>query len=210
MPVCSVSSLPGFLGPLRGFLGPLPAGQLVGCRLSWRVNPCAMQTPARSVSSPRVGPCTARMPVSSVSSLSGFLGPLPCVLQLCAANPGSVTNPGAMGVPHQLPVGCSCRAATVAARFLLQLLCCSPLQPTPAPLPIQGLWECCCNCPSAAIAVLQQLPATFVLQLTAANPCPVTNRYQSRGYGGAAPAARWLQLPCCSSCSPLPVAPFLL
>ena len=27
--------------------------------------------------------------------------------------------------------------------------------------------------------------------------------YQSKGYGGAAPAARWLQLPCCSSCSPL-------
>ena len=150
MPVCSVSSLSGFLGPLPGFLGPLPgflgplprflgplpAGQLVGCRLSWRVNPGAMRTPARSVSSPRVGPCTAPMPVSSVSSLSRFLGPLPCVLQLCAANPRPVTNPGAMGVLLLLSISCHRGAAAVAARFLLQLLCCSSLQPTPAPVPI--------------------------------------------------------------------------
>ena len=45
------------------------------------------------------------------------------VLHLTAANPHPVTNPGAIGVLHQLPVGCSCRAAAAATHFLLQLLC---------------------------------------------------------------------------------------
>ena len=121
--------------------------------------------------SPRVGPCIARMPVSSVCSLSGFLGPLLCKLQLCTANRRPVTNPGAMGVLHQLPVGCHRSAVAVAARFLLQLLCCTSLQPTPASLPIQGLWGCCSGCPLAAIVVLQQLQHVSCCSLCAATHC---------------------------------------
>ena len=116
---------------------------------------------ACSVSSSRVDPCAAQMPVRSVSSLSllldplpGFLGPLPFQLQLSAANPHPFTDPAAMGVVHHLPIGYSNCAAAVAACYLLQLLCCSSPLPTPAPLPIQGLWGCCTSCPLAAAAVL--------------------------------------------------------
>ena len=77
-----------------------------------------------------------------------------------------------------------------------------------------GLWPTCCGLallPSpAAIGVLHELhpgcgwhataasavsPGCCVLQLDCSLPPP---RYQSRGYGGAAPAALWLQLPYCS------------
>ena len=55
-------------------------------------------------------------------------------------------------------------------------------------------------------SLAEHLPVAPVLQLIAANPCPITNlgampHYQSRGYGGVAPAARLLLLLCHSGCS---------
>ena len=108
-------------------------------------------------------------------------------LQLTAANPALIPIRGCRGATPvaflpELPQ-LSCRAAVAAAGFLLQLPCssiipaasaaaalllqhggCSSLQPTFAPLPMQGLWGCstsslpCCSSCACflAAAVIQQ------------------------------------------------------
>ena len=115
---------------------------------------------------------------------------------------------------------CFCVAGTATA-LLQQHVGCSSLQPTPAWLPIQGLWGCytsnllaaavaivllwlwqlsCCNCHAATFQLLLSCckrgsrfaAAACGLQLSAANPHPVTN---ARALGALH------KQPSCDSCS---------
>ena len=98
------------------------------------------------------------------------------MLQLSAAKPSSVIFAGAAGLLHLQHFRCT---AAAAATFLLTLVGRSSVQLTPAPLPMQELWgkldrqHFSCR-PSVAAAVARPV-LQRVLQLTAANPRPVTN-----------------------------------
>ena len=88
------------------------------------------------------------------------------------------------------------------------MLCRGSLQPTPAPLPILGLWGCCTSQVAAAGLVLQFACYNIVqhpLHCTRPLPC-----YQSKGYGGAAPVVGLLQLLCYSYCCSYPGAALVL
>ena len=89
---------------------------------------------------------------------------------------------------HQQHISCYCCAAVATARFMQPLLRRSPLLPTPALLPIQGLWGSCTSSLTSAVVMLQCCSS---LQ-------PSLPHYQSRGYGGVAPAAP--RCICCGSC----------
>ena len=79
----------------------------------------------------------------------------------------------------------------------------APLQPTPAPLPIEGLWECCNSCTRAAAHVLLLAHPVYGCSFGSAaalQPTPAPS--PARGYGGAATTALKLQRTHGSSCSP--------
>ena len=57
-----------------------------------------------------------------------------------------------------------------------------PVQPTPAPLPIEGLWECCNSCTQAPAHLLLLLHKGYCCSsgfVAALQPTPP--RYQARG-----------------------------
>ena len=75
----------------------------------------------------------------------------------------------------------------------------APLQPTPTPLLIEGLWECCYSCTRAAAHIpllVHQVCCCSFGSATALQPTPA--RLPPRGSGGAATAA--LKLPQPVSC----------
>ena len=66
----------------------------------------------------------------------------------------------------------------------------APLQPTPAPLPIDGLWECCNSCTRAAAHVpLLVHPVYCCGSRSAAAMQPTPALLPPRGHGGATTAA---------------------
>ena len=78
---------------------------------------------------------------------------------------------------------CAALQAGAAAVLLLVLLwrCYWALEPTPAPVPIEGLWGCCTleqfSSSSRAVAGNNRgAAAALSLRLSAACPCPVTNQ----------------------------------
>ena len=77
----------------------------------------------------------------------------------------------------------------------------APLQPTPAPLPIEGLWECCNSCTPAAAHVPPLVHAANCCSCgSAAALWPTLASLTPRGHWGA--AALKLQRTHGSSCSP--------
>ena len=79
----------------------------------------------------------------------------------------------------------------------------APLQPAPAPLPIEGLWDCCDSCTRAAAHIPPLVHPVYCCSSSSAaalqpTPAPVP----PRGHGGAATAALKLQRTNGSSCSP--------
>ena len=121
-------------------------------------------------------------------------------LQTLQQHPSLLTNHGTIGA---LLSQRSLRLSLLQP--LLHSVCCRrhSLQPTPAPLPIEGLWGCCTlglqlrsSSISAVTLMVQLLQPSWCCSTPAAAYCgqpPL--RYQSRGYGDAAP--------CCFCCCAL-------
>ena len=193
--------------------------------------PCAVVQVLRMCG--RHPPAHRLSPLPSFLSGYGGAAPVAFLLQLpqpqlscsngCGCNPAAVVmqqhfscrfrTAGAAAAVLML-YSCSFQAACAAAARLLPHVGCSSPQPTPAPLPMQGLrgaaavmlqWlrqvSCCC-CHAAALQLMlprsrrsrRSAAAACRLQLTAANPRPAT-------YAGAMGVLHEPSCRCRCSCS---------
>ena len=106
--------------------------------------------------------CSSRSPIHAAA----------CVLQLTAAGPSPVTNPGAVGVLHSQHVSCRCRVAAPTARRVLQLTA-DVLQLTAAsPRSSTNLGAMGCSI-SSACATAVVLPLRQHMCCSSLQPIPV-------------------------------------